>query len=361
MRLFKNKFLSSFLILSLMLVSLGIFPETTGAAALINAKDVMSTQATSATADHTLTWTLASGKTNAAGGKVTIDFVEADFVASGTYAVGDYQFSDNLRTNQAPVGVGTIASPATCTAGVNNYTVNTTIATSTFQIVFCPSWSTSSTGTNTFKIFGTSADGLLTNKASNVESSLITITNSVNDTDSTTLAAVVETNAVVTVTATVNPTLTLAISSNSVALNVISSSTTGSGSHTAQIATNGTGGFLLTYNGPTLTAPTGTIAAYGAQQSSVAGTAGFGINMVDNATPNIGANVTQNAGVCAALPANYGTVDKYSYVASTTTNLTNQAAPADCTYTVSYVANVSTVTPAGSYTAAITYVASATF
>jgi hypothetical protein len=146
-----------------------------------------------------------------------------------------------------------------------------------------------------------------------------------------------------------------------VALNTITSTTTGSGSHTAQIATNATGGFLLTYNGPTLTAPGGTIAAYGSQASSVQGTAGFGINLKDNATPNIGAEVTQNAGVCAALPADYGTVDKYSYVASTTTSLTNQAAPADCTYTVSYVANVSNVTPAGSYTAAITYIASGTF
>ncbi len=83
--------------------------------------------------------------------------------------------------------------------------------------------------------------------------------------------------------------------------------------------------------------------------------------MVDNATPNIGATRTQNAGTCAAIPADYGTVDRFSYVASTTTNLTNQAAPADCTYTISYVANINAITPAGSYTTPITYVASGTF
>lgn len=330
------------------------------AASLVNAKDVMSTQQTSLTADHTLTWTLASGKTNAAGGKITIDFVEADYVTSGTWATGDFEFSDNVRTNQAPVAVGT--GGASCSAGAANYTVDVTAGTSTFVITFCSSWTTSATGTtNTFKIKGTAADGLLTNKATNVESSLITITNSVNDTDSTTTAAVVEDLDVVTVTATVNPTLTLEISSATVALGTITSGTTGSGSHTAQIATNATGGFLLTYNGITLTSGSDTIDAYGSQAASSAGTEGFGINMVDNATPNVGAAVTQNAGTCAALPADYGTTDKYSYVASTTTSLTAQSAPADCTYTISYVANVSNITPAGSYSAPITYVASATF
>jgi len=345
----------------MMLATSGFFPRTIDAAQLLNAKDIMTSQAVSATSDHTLTWTLPGTDKNTAGGMVTIDFVEADFVASGTYTTADFQFSDNLRTNQAPVAVGTIGSPATCTAGANNYSVDTTVATSTFRITFCSSWTQSSTGTNTFKILGTAANGLLTNKGSDVDSSLITITNSVSDTDSTTLAAVVESNDIVTVSATVNPTLTLSISSSTVALNTITSSTTGSGVHTTQIATNATGGFLLTYNGPTLTAAGGTIAAYGSQKASVAGTEGFGINMVDNATPNVGSDVTQNAGICASLPADYGTADKYSYVAGTTTNLTNQAAPADCTYTISYVANVSNITPAGNYTAPITYIASAQF
>jgi len=155
--------------------------------------------------------------------------------------------------------------------------------------------------------------------------------------------------------------LTLEISSATVALGAITASTTGSGSHTAQIATNATGGFLLTYNGPTLTATGGTIPAYGSQVGSSAGTAGFGINMKNNTSPDIGAELVQNSGICSAPVADYGTADKFSYVASTTTSLTNQTTPADCTYTVSYVANVSPVTPSGSYSAPITYIASGTF
>ena len=363
MQFIKNKFISALLIFALILVTSGFFPKLTTAASLVNAKDTMSTQATSATADHTLTWTLPGTDKNTANGTVTIQFVVADFAAGGTWQTTDYAFSDNVRTNQAPVGVGTIALPATCTAGVNNYTVDTTVASSIFRITFCPSWTQSSTGTNTFKILGaTGGTGTLTNKGSNVESSLITITDAVSDTDSTTLAAVVETNDVVTVSATVNPTLTLAISSPTVNLSVLTTGAAGTGSHTAQIATNATGGFLLTYNGTTLTSGGNTIAAYGSQASSAPGTtAGFGINMVSNTVPSVGAAVTQNAGVCAALPADYGTTNKFSFFASATTSLTSQAAPADCTYTISYVANITAVTPAGSYTAPITYVASGTF
>lgn len=159
----------------------------------------------------------------------------------------------------------------------------------------------------------------------------------------------------------VSASLTFDISTNTIPLGVITTGTTGIGSHTIQVATSATGGFSLTYNGSTLTSQGGTIPAYGTQQSSVAGTAGFGINLRDNATPNIGAELIQNSGTCVAIPANYGTVDKYSYVASTITSLTNQTTPADCTYTVSYVGNISSVTPAGNYTAPITYIVTGTF
>jgi len=361
MKFMKNKFVSSFLIIGLMLITSGVFPKMAGAVALTSATDIMTTQQTSLTSDHTISWTLGAGHTTAVNATIAIDFVHTDFVPSGTWAVGDFHFTDNVRTDSHPAVVGTGA--ATCTgSAVDNYIVNVNAGAGTFTITTCTGWTTSAAATaTTFKIFGTAGDGLLTNKATNVESSLITITNGVNDTDSTTLAAVVEDLDVVTVTATVNPTLTFEISSATVALGPITASTTGSGSHTAQIATNATGGFLLSYNGPTLTATGGTIPAYGSQVGSSAGTAGFGINMKNNTSPDIGAELVQNSGICSAPVADYGTADKFSYVASTTTSLTNQTTPADCTYTVSYVANVSPVTPAGSYATPITYIASGTF
>jgi hypothetical protein len=363
MKFIKNKFVSSILIISTILITSGIFPKTLIAASFTSASDVMSTQQTGLTSDHTLTWTLGTGHMNTAADTIAIDFVVADYVPSGTWQTTDFLFTGNAGGATAAAEVGTGAAVCTGHNGATDYIVNVNAGTDTFTLTLCGTWTQSApTFANTLVIKGaTGGTGVLTNNAANVESSLITITDTGDDTDSTTLAAVVEDLDVVTVTATVNPTLLLEISSATVALGVITASTTGKGSHTAQVATNATGGFLLTYNGATLTAPQGTIVAYGAQASSVAGTEGFGINMKDNATPDIGAEVTQNKGSCSAPATNYATADKFSYVASTTTPLTAQTTPADCTYTVSYVANISTVTPAGSYSTPITYIASGTF
>jgi len=340
-------------------------PLSASAAAQSSLKDVMSTQAVNTTAKHTITWTMATGSSFAAADRISVDFVDADFTlnAIGSWQTTDFTFNDGTsRTIQA---VSTVSgSDPACSSGVNNVCVNINTSTNTFVIFAATSYTTSSTGAAvTFTIDGTSTagTGLMTNKSSAVNSSLITLTDSGSNTDSTKGAVVVATNDVVTVTATVNPTLTLAISSATVALGVITTAGPSTGSHTAQIATNASGGFLLTYNGPTLTSGSNTIAADGSQATPANTTAGFGINLVSNATPVVGAAVTQNAGTCQTLPADYGTANKFSYVASTTTSLTAQSVPADCTYTVSYVADISSVTPSGAYTAAIIYIASGTF
>ena len=327
-------------------------------------KDTMTSQAKAATSDHTLTWTLGTGHTTALNATITVDFVDADIVTSGTWQTTDFAFSDNVRSASAPASVGTNGSPASCAgSAADNYIVNVTAATSTFVITTCTGWTTSATATpTTFVIKGASGGtGILTNANADTNSSVFTITNGVNDTDSGTGVLVIETNDVVTVTATVNPTLTLAISSATASLGTITASTTGKATHTAEVSTNNPGGFLLTYYGDTLKSGGNSIAAYGggSPQPSTPGTAGFGINL--KANTGFGANLTQNSGTCDAVASDYNTADAFSYVATTTTNLTNQTHVADCTYTVSYVANVASTTPAGNYSTTLTYVASTTF
>lgn len=334
------------------------------AAGFTTIKDTMSSHAKLANSDHTVTWTLTNTHTVSAGDTVTLDFTDADFVtsAAGTWQTTDFTYSDSNHSTIAPLDVG--AAPS-CSA-TDNYTVTITAATNTFLFTACSGWTISAADdTITFVIKGaTGGTGTLANANVDTNSSQFNITNTGSNTDSGRGAVVIETNNVVTVTATVDPTLTLAISSPSVALGTLSTAAAGTGSHTAQVSTNASGGFLLTYDGATLTnitSPSNTIAAYGSQASSVPGTAGFGINMVANTTPFVGANLIQNGGVCAAVPADYGTADKFSYTADATTNLTNQIVPADCTYTISYVANINSTTVAGSYSTAITYIASGTF
>jgi hypothetical protein len=155
--------------------------------------------------------------------------------------------------------------------------------------------------------------------------------------------------------------LSLEISSDIINFGTLTTGATGKGSHTVQVSSNANSGFALTYSGADLISPQGTIDAYGSLQDSVAGIEGFGINMKNNDTPDIGAELVENSGTCDAPATDYATKDKFSYTAGATTPLTTQDGPADCTYTVSYVANISMITPAGSYSAPITYIVSGTF
>lgn len=346
----------------IVMLSIGFFiPSITSASSFTSVSDTLSSQAPSTASDHTFGWTLYTGHTTAVNAVITIDLNQSDFVASGTWQTSDFAFTDNVRSAAAPASVGTGA--ATCSgSSANNYIVNVTAATSTFVITTCTGWTTSSAAVaTTFKIFGTTAtgSGVLTNQT-NVDSSVFTITNSVNDTDSGTGAVAIETNDVVTVNATVNPTLTFSISSATVNLGTLTTSTTATGSHTVSVATNGSGGFAVTYNGATLTSGSNIIAAYPALSSSAAGTAGFGINLKLNTSPVVGAAVTTNAGTCG-IATNYNTANSFSFATASTTAVTSVSAPADCVYTVSYIANIASTTPAGTYSTALTYIATGTF
>lgn len=325
------------------------------AATITPLSDTMSTQARNVTATHTIVWTQSVGVT--AGDTITIDFTDTDFAlnAAGSWQTTDFAYTDDVRSAQAPVAVG--AAPS-CSAGAANYTVTIDATNNTFTITACVSWTTSNTAAKTFVIYGTAATGAgtMTNVNADTNSSIFTVTHG---SDSGTGALVIETNDVVTVTATVNPTLTFAISASSVSLGTLTTGAIGSGSHTLAASTNATGGYAITYNGTTLTSGSDTIDA-NAGSTAVAGTEEFGINLRDNATPNIGSDVTASAGSCG-YASGYGTADSYVFVPSTTTTITNISAAADCTYTVSYVASISSITPAGSYSTAITYVATGTF
>ena len=358
-----RKLVSGITIFSLVLL-ISYIPKEVYAASLTSVLDTMSTQAVNVTADHTVAWTQASGHSIAAADTIAVAFtVSGDFTANaaGSWQTTDFALTTNVGSSVAPVAVG--AAPA-CSAGATNYTVTISgTVLPIFTITTCSSYTTTSTGSAvTFLIKGASGGtGTLTNRNGDVNSSTFTITDTGSNTDTGTGAVVIETNDIVTVTATVNPTLTFAISSASVALGTITTSTAGKGSHTISVASNASGGFVVTYNGATLTSGTNTIAAYGTTgAASSPGTAGFGINLRVNTTPVIGADVTTNAGTCG-YGTNYGTANTFSYQAATTTTITSVTAPADCVYTVSYVGNIATLTAAGSYTTSLTYIATGTF
>ncbi|USN53362.1 MAG: hypothetical protein H6760_04330 [Candidatus Nomurabacteria bacterium] len=168
----------------------------------------------------------------------------------------------------------------------------------------------------------------------------------------------------VNVTATVDPSITFAISDTTVGFGTLSSSaatyatgdTNGSSSdsadaHTLAVSTNATDGWAITYNGATLTSGSDTI--------SVAS-----INNDANGTPGseeFGLSITTDGDATIATGYAHGDPD-WTFVASTTTTIISETVPTNTeTIGVRYLANIAAITEAGLYTTDITYIATATF
>ena len=179
----------------------------------------------------------------------------------------------------------------------------------------------------------------------------------------------------VTVTATIDETLSFCVYTNancgaggsSVPLGTLTTSATGSGTSKMDAGTNGAGGYVIVYSGVTLTSGSNTVAACSSGCSSTTNSNQFGLNLVDNATPNVGANISpsSNGTNRRGQPlTNYDTADSYRFVTgeSVANSGSSSLGPTDTqTYTVSYIANVSASQAAGAYTTTITYTATATF
>lgn len=166
----------------------------------------------------------------------------------------------------------------------------------------------------------------------------------------------------VAVTATVDESLTFSISDPSIGFGTLTSaddffatgdtngSATETEAHTIIVGTNATNGYTLTVNGATLTAGTPTITAIGATNTaSSAGTEQFGLRATAS-----GGSGTVSAPYAAAGFA-FDTAAFPDEIAAAT------GASANTTYSLRYLGNISSNTEAGSYSATLTYVASANF
>nr|MBP7806991.1 hypothetical protein [Candidatus Saccharibacteria bacterium] len=148
------------------------------------------------------------------------------------------------------------------------------------------------------------------------------------------------------------------IAGSAVNFGTFSSVTPNTGTSVMAASTNGTSGYAITVNGTTLTSGGNSITALTTQTASSAGTEQFGLNLRDNATPNVGSNPSGSGG--GSYSANYGTVDQFRFVTADTVASSAGATDANA-FTVSYLANVGGATEAGTYTATMTYIATATF
>ena len=171
----------------------------------------------------------------------------------------------------------------------------------------------------------------------------------------------------VNVTSTVDPSITFSISDTTIGFGTLSASAarwatadtagsaTDTSAHTLSVGTNATDGYIVTYNGATLTSggDTITVAAITDDENGTQGNEEFGMGFSSDGDTTIAAAYDHNA-----TPANRD----WAFVASTTTTLASEIVPT-ATETISafYLANISADTEAGTYTTDITYIATATF
>jgi len=148
------------------------------------------------------------------------------------------------------------------------------------------------------------------------------------------------------------------VAGSSVSFGTFSSTAASTGTSVMAASTNGATGYAITVNGTTLTSGGNTISALATQTASSTGTEQFGLNLRDNATPNVGADPSGSGG--GSYSANYGTADQFRFVTGDTVASSGGATNANA-FTVSYLVNVGGATEAGTYTATMTYIATATF
>ena len=152
--------------------------------------------------------------------------------------------------------------------------------------------------------------------------------------------------------------VTFSVSASSVDFGTLSASAASTASHTMTIDTNATGGFTVTVAGSTLTSGSDTITEIGSTAAvSSAGSEQFGINLVANTSPSVGAAPSGTAPIGSA-PSPYGTADNFAYSTGSTVASASQDIN-ETTYTVSYIANIASGTESGTYTTTLTYSATA--
>ncbi len=352
-----QKFIILYFIIALL--SFFIYPQKVNADALTALSDTMSREKPSTLSNHTIKFTTPTG-VDASTDTITITMPAG-------FTIGTVDYTDIDLSHGASTGYETEETlAATPAAGVWGAAFASQVLTLT-----APTDAAAGEITASDKVIveiGTNAAGgdqAIQNQAA-AATYTISIAGVFGDTGQ--IAIVIEdSDDQVVVSTTIDPQLSFAITTNTVTLTKAGGgnpdfSNTGfnqGAANTLAASTNGTTGYMITYNGATLTSGANTISAMAAKTTSSAGTEQFGINLKDNATPNTG---TEPSGGTGAPESDYNTADNFRFITATATDLAAAAGPSvTSTFTVSYIANVTTITEAGAYSTTITYICTGRF
>ncbi|MBU1075095.1 hypothetical protein KJ705_03370 [Patescibacteria group bacterium] len=332
------------------------------AANLTSISDTLSTLTQGALANHTLLFVTPTGVESSTD-TIIIDFT--DFT-DGSVAFGDIDIAED--------------DDGGCDGSWSEKTVAATAASATWGAVFATDILTLTPPTDAASgeidagycvqvQIGTHAAGPGTNQITSpadTNTHVIEITGGFGDTGKFALDFVADDS--VNVTATVDPSITFAISDTAIGFGTLVSANArwatadalgaasdSAAAHTISIGTNATDGYIVTYYGATLTSGSDTIDVAGLTDNADGnpGTEEFAMGFSTDGDTTIPAGYDHNA-----TPASRD----WTFVASTLTTIASETVPT-ATETISafYLGNIAANTEAGSYSTDITYIATATF
>jgi hypothetical protein len=337
-----KKIISSFLVLGMVALNFGFLDlvsiHKVEAASLTSMSDTLANLTASTPSSQVIKFTTPTG---IAAGKTVILTFDNGTVTTGVVAA-DISVLDGVSS--IPVNDG---APTTTNWGLTT-NASPVITFTTGTGVIAAGHVITITFNGTHKI---------TNGAAGT--TILRISGSFGDTGTMSMAIVA--NGVVAVSAEVLSSISFAISGNSINFGTLSTSgakyansTTGSATEVEAFnmtaGTNATTGYTISVSGDTLKSGSNAITALASNTASSPGTAQFGLRM--DATGGAG---TVTAPYAASGYAYTGTPTTPAQVASSGT------VSATTTYSVHYLANIATLTQAGNYSTAHTYVATGNF
>lgn len=150
-------------------------------------------------------------------------------------------------------------------------------------------------------------------------------------------------------TTTNDPALSFAVDSPNVNFGNFSPGATAVATSTFQVSDYTSFGYIVQLFGNPPSNGSHTITAMPSVGSSVAGTEQFGINLVANTSPvSFGANPNHGQFGFGSAATNYNTSNQYRYVNGDTVAQAPESS-GETLYTISYIVNVSSLTPGGQY------------
>jgi hypothetical protein len=162
-------------------------------------------------------------------------------------------------------------------------------------------------------------------------------------------------------TTTSDPSLSFAVASSSLNFGSFSAGSTVTTTSTFAVSDYTSYGYVVQALGNAPSNGGHTIAAMATTGVSAAGTEQFGINLVANTSPtSVGANPDHGQFGFGAPTANYGTSNNYRFVSGETI-ISAPKSSGVTVYTISYIINVSSITPGGKYSGDQTILCTATF